>query len=302
MSSGDTGDGALGNLDGQIGMTVAGIAGTQGHVPTIDRNLWSQRVEVSLGGAIIRRIDNQVRLHMQLVVAGSGDGHISMRYLDVDRRAGRNFLIEAAVVIVLLSQQAGKHILLLPAVTEHMHAVQSTAGGAHHIAQHRKPDNEHNQAPMRPSMPAPANVVMAAIQPPVPQREQTHPNQQQRPPAHVPVPQPNRTQLIGFDQQGDDPHNDQHQGADNRGWTKGALVVALRAGCVPLGIGWRQGGHQGLLLGSASGSTTGEGEGEYGWTGAAYGWPGTYHPGSGIGGLTAKAARSARPRSPARIR
>ena len=210
MGSGDAGHGALGNFDGEIGMTIAGIAGTQGHVPAIDHDLRSQRVQIALSGAIIRRIDNQVRLHMQLVVPGRGHGHVSMRNLNVDRRVGRNFLIEAAVIVVLLAEQAGKHILLLPAMTEHMHTVQSTAGSAHHIAHHGKPDNEHNQAPVRPSIPARADVGLAAIEPPVPQREETHPHQQQRPPAHVPVPQVNRIQLIGFDQQGDDPHHDQH--------------------------------------------------------------------------------------------
>ena len=90
MAGGDRGHGALGDLDGQIGAAIAGIRGAQGHVPAIHHQLRSQSVQAALGGAIVGRIHHQVRLHMDLVIAGRSHGHISMRYLDVDRRSRRD--------------------------------------------------------------------------------------------------------------------------------------------------------------------------------------------------------------------
>ena len=50
------------------------------------------------------------------------------------------------------------------------------------------------------------------------------------------------------------PDHNQHHRAEHGGAAERTLVVALGAGRVALGIGRGQGGHHGLLLGSASGS------------------------------------------------
>ena len=154
-----------------------------------------------------------------------------MRHLNVDQRSRRDLPVQVAVGIVLLAEQVGEDIVFLHPMPEQVHAVK-VAGAADHVAQDGQAEDQRDQA----AVGAAAHVAAAAIQPPFSEREQAHADQQQGPPADVPVPQVKRIQLVGFDQQRDHPDDDQHHRAEH-GWTaEGAAVVALRPGRVALRI------------------------------------------------------------------
>ena len=156
-----------------------------------------------------------------------------MRVVDHQPAVRAEGLIELSVRIVLLPEQV--HAPVVVVFIGKVPAKRAVHRVLAHHAQHSQQNDEKDQST---HARAPA-VGIALLQPPLSQKRQAEADQQQRPPAHIPLPEVVAADGAGLDQQRHHADNDQHNRAHNRGPPQAAIVRTLRAPLILRGAALR---------------------------------------------------------------